>query len=194
MTTTVAIEGGPLAEPVESRWDELVGAARAGDRAALDGLLEAIERRVYTFAYRLAGDRAAAEDVAQDALLKICRRLDQYRGGNFLGWVYRIVVNQARDARRAAARWVGEPIEIAVLPGHDPARTEQLRRLEEAWRVLSQKERAALTLTDLEGLSSAEAARILGCLAVTARVRAAQARKKLRRELSRYYPELRETT
>ena len=47
-------------------------------------------------------------------------------------------------------------------------------------------------LVEIEGFTSGEAARIVGCLEVTLRVRAAQARKKVRRVLSRYYPELRE--
>ena len=58
--------------------------------------------------------------------------------------------------------------------------------------VLSEKERQALVLTEIEGFTSVEAARVLGTLAITVRVRAGQARKKLRRALSHYYPELRE--
>ena len=64
----------------------------------------------------------------------------------------------------------------------------------EAMEAHSEKERAAVVLIDIEGFTSAEAARILGCLSITARTRAAQARKKVRRALSRYYPELREAT
>jgi len=195
MTSTVAIStvaaAGERAEPLA----ELVAAARAGDRVAMETLIEAIERRVYAFAWRLVGDRAAAEDVSQEVFLKICQRLGQYRGdASFLAWVYRIVVNQARDYRRAAGPPTGEVPEIPVPPAVDVARDEQLQRLAQAMRLLSEKERAALTLLDLEGFSSPEAARILGSLAITVRARAAHARKKLRRALSHYYPELREGT
>jgi RNA polymerase sigma-70 factor, ECF subfamily len=125
--------------------------------------------------------------------LKICRRLDQYRGGaSFLGWVYRITVRQAHDWRRSAGPATLELPEVMAVSGLDAAREEQLRRVEEAMRVLSEKERQALVLTEIEGFTSVEAARILGTLAITVRVRAAQARKKLRRALSHYYPELRE--
>jgi RNA polymerase sigma-70 factor (ECF subfamily) len=86
---------------------------------------------------------------------------------------------------------VGE-VEPPPASGYDPVRREQARRLSEAMGVLTEKERQALVLIDLEGFSSREAAQVLGCLAITARTRAAQARKKLRRELARYYPELKE--
>jgi len=192
MTSTVAIEG-LVAGETDAPLEVLVAAAQAGDRAALETLLEAIERRVFGFAYRLTGNRAAAEDVAQEVFLKICRRLNQYRGGSsFLGWVYRITVRQAHDWRRSAGPATEELPEVMAGTGLDAARGEQLRRVEEAMRVLSEKERQALVLTEIEGFTSVEAARVLGTLAITVRVRAAQARKKLRRALSHYYPELRE--
>jgi len=193
MTTTLAwmaqAAAGEAAEPLAG----LVAAASAGDRAALETLVETMERRVYTLAFRLVGDRAGAEDVAQEALWKVCQRLSQFRqSGNFWGWVYRIVLNQAHDHHRAGAREKVEIPEVTAPETYNPAREEQLRRAMAAMKVLSQKERAALVLIDLDGYSSREAARMMGCLDITARARAAQARKKVRRELSRYYPELRE--
>jgi RNA polymerase sigma-70 factor (ECF subfamily) len=191
MTTTLAIEA-PVGDSGEGHLAGLIAAAREGDRAALEALLESIERRVYGFAYRLTGNRAVAEDVAQEVFLKICRRLHQYRGGSFLGWTYRIVVRQVQDWRRAAGPVTEElPDALASRPA-DAEREEQLRRLEAAMQVLTEKERQALVLTEIEGFTSVEAARVLGCLAITVRVRTATARKKLRRALSRYYPELRE--
>lgn len=192
MTSTVAIEGRVGGE-TDAPLERLVAAARAGDRDAMEALLETIERRVFGFAYRLTGNRAAAEDVAQEVFLKICRRLDQYRGeASFLGWVYRITVRQAHDWRRSAGPATVELPAVMAGPGLDAAREEQLRRVEEAMGVLSEKERQALVLTEIEGFTSVEAARVLGTLAITVRVRAGQARKKLRRALSHYYPELRE--
>ncbi len=192
MTSTVAIEGGVAGE-TDAPLEGLIAAARAGDRDAMEALLEAIERRVFGFAYRLTGNRAAAEDVSQEVFLKICRPLDQYRGGSsFLAWVYRITVRQAHDWRRSAGPATAELPEGLAGPVLDAAREEQLRRVEEAMRLLSEKERQALVLTEIEGFTSVETARVLGSLAITVRVRAAQARKKLRRALSQYYPELRE--
>ena len=185
------------ADEAQGRLAALVSAAQSGDRAAVEALLEAIERRVYTLAYRLVGDPTSAEDVSQEALLKICRRLNQYRGGkNFWGWVYRIVINQTHDHRRATDRKPIETLRLEMPAPNDfhPAREEQLRRIMEALSVLTEKERTALVLTEVEGFSSVEAARVLGCFPITVRTRAAQARKKVRRVLSRFYPELREAT
>ena len=167
----------------------LVAMAQAGDRAALESLLMTVERPVYGFVYRLLGNAAAAEDVTQETLLKVCQNLHRYRErGQFQAWVYRIAANQAHDARRRGRTW--EEVEDTAVAGPDPERVEQLRHVMTALRVLSEKERAALVLIEIEGYDSREAGRILGCLAITARTRAAHARKKIRRELSRYYPEL----
>jgi RNA polymerase sigma-70 factor, ECF subfamily len=62
--------------------------------------------------------------------------------------------------------------------------------VQEALATLTQKEREAVVLLDMEGYTSAEAASMLGTFAVTVRTRAAHGRKKLRAWLSRYYPEL----
>jgi len=194
MTSVVAVEAAQVAvgDAEAEQLAGLVAGARTGDRAALERLLETIERRVYVLAYRLVGDPVAAEDVSQEVFLKICRRLDQYRGGSFLGWVYRMVVNQAHDYRRTAGPRTEEIGDDVATAGYDADREEQLQRVGAAMQTITEKERTALVLTEIEGFSSAEAARIAGCLRVTLRVRAAQARRKIRRALSRYYPELRE--
>lgn len=179
--------------------DLWITAARSGDRRALEALMGAIEQRVFTLAWRLTGDPALAEDVTQDSLFKICRKLSGYTpGGNWWGWVYRIVLNQVRDAQRRLGRRKTAEVDLETSPDpapvarQDPARDEKLRRVAEAMSVLTKKERSALVLMDLEGFTSREAAKILGCLASTARSRAAHARKRVRQELRRYYPELNE--
>jgi RNA polymerase sigma-70 factor (ECF subfamily) len=171
--------------------DALIAAAQSGDRAALEQLLITIERPVYRFCYRILGDAAAAEDAAQETLLRVSRAIGGYaERGQFLAWVCRIAVNQAHTHRRRMPQH--EEITAEPAGSDDFDRSEQFRRVMEAMRVLTEKEREALVLMDVEGYSSREAAKILGCLSITARTRAAHARKKVRRELARYYPELRE--
>ena len=168
---------------------DLVAAARSGDRAALESLLLSVERPVYGFVYRLLGNAAAAEDITQETLLKVCQNIRRYRErGHFRAWVFRIAANLARDAFRRGRVW--DEAADSAIAGHDPEQAEQMRRVMSAMRILSDKERAALVLIEIEGYDSREAGRILGCLAITARTRAAHARKKIRKELSRYYPEL----
>ena len=172
------------------RLEELIRTAVAGNRAALEDVLVAVERRVYLFAWRLIGNPTAAEDITQEVLLKLAGNLARYRPGTHLwAWIYRIVVNQTHDYRRSARI---EPEVAPVVRAYDPDRQEQLQRVEEALAILTSKEREAIILLDVEGYSSREAAELLGTLAITVRTRAAHARMKLRRHLSRYYPELEE--
>jgi RNA polymerase sigma-70 factor, ECF subfamily len=185
MTATASVTDFIEAQPQSG----LLAAARAGDRTALGSLLMTVERPVYRFVYRLLGNAAAAEDVTQETLLKVCQNLNRYsERGQFQAWVYRIAANQARDARRRGRTW-NELADTAFVEP-DPERDEQLRLIMTSLRVLNDKERDALVLIDIEGYDSREAGRILGCLSITARTRATQARKKMRLELSRYYPEL----
>jgi RNA polymerase sigma-70 factor (ECF subfamily) len=121
--------------------DDLLARARDGSRSALGEVLSIIERRVYTLAFRLACDPVAAEDLAQEALLKVCRHIGRYRiGSNFWGWVYRIVVNQARDIHRARKPTVPEIEEPAVPPNQDPVRSDQLRHVMLAMRSLTHRD------------------------------------------------------
>jgi RNA polymerase sigma-70 factor, ECF subfamily len=174
----------------DDRLESLIRAAVSGDRMSLEGVLIAVERRVYLFAWRLIGDSAAAEDISQEVLLKLANNLARYQPGtNLWGWIYRIVVNQVHDYRRSVKAMPEVP---PPLPVGDPDRQEQLARVDAALAILTPKEREAVILLDVEGYSSREAASIAGTLAITMRTRATHARKKLRRYLSAYYPELRE--
>lgn len=193
MTAALSIPLDSLPGPATGEIERVMVTAQKGDRTALEALLQSIETRVYSFAWRLVGDPCAAEDVTQETLLKICRNLRKYHPGtNLWAWIHRIAVNQAHDYRRAQR----ETGENAPEPTHsfDPARDEKWRHVREALRFLTDKEREALVLIDIEGYTSGEASAILGCLAITVRTRATQARKKVRRYLVRYYPEIRETS
>lgn len=193
MTTALSIPLDYVADPAVSDLEKLLAAARQGDRTALEDFLQRIETRVYSFAWRLVGDPSSAEDVTQETLLKICRSLARYSlGTNLWAWIHRITVNQAHDYRRARPKTE----DAGPEPSHsyDPAHDEKWRRVQEALQCLTEKERDALVLTEIEGYTSGEASDILGCLAITVRTRAAHARKKVRRYLTRYYPEIGEMT
>jgi RNA polymerase sigma-70 factor (ECF subfamily) len=198
MTSTLIMGASDAIRTSQDPLEPWLVSARAGDREALEFFLEAIDQRVFILAWRLLGDPVMAEDASQEALWKICRNLERYQvGTNLWGWIYRIVLNQVHDLRRSRmARRESAPEAAAGVPSrttYDPERSEQLRRVVDAMAALTNRERDALVLIDIEGFSSGEAAKILGCLAITARTRAAQARRKVRRELSRFYPELKET-
>src|SRR5438270_13024973 len=75
---------------------ELLARCKRGDRLAFEELVRASHRRVYSLAYRLVGDRADAEDVAQDAYLRMVRGLPGFREEAAVDtWLYRIVTRCA---------------------------------------------------------------------------------------------------
>ncbi len=145
--------------------------------------------RVLSVLYRIVGNYADAQELAQDVFLKAYQRRGQLRdAGHITGWLLRIASNAAIDFQRAHAHeranqvWdeeldLGPP---SPSPEQQYVRAENERRLHEGLRLLSPKERAAIVLRDLEGVSGPEVARLLGCSEVTVRTHIASARVKLR--------------
>jgi len=124
--------------------------------------------------------------------LKLYRNLNKVEAASLSSWLYRVTVNACHDKRR---RYRPEaPVEFAEqLPSDaaDPQETmtqaERRRILELSLRVLPEKERAALVLRDLEGLSTEEVAHILGSSEVTVRSQISKARVKVRDFVERYF-------
>jgi RNA polymerase sigma-70 factor (ECF subfamily) len=151
------------------------------------------EKLVLITALRLLGSMADAQDVSQDVFLKLYRNLGKIDGaGSFSGWLYRVTVNACRDVQRR--KRPEAPVEFAEdLPagGADPqqaaSEAERRRVLEMSLGMLSQKERAALVLRDLEGLSTEAVARALGSSEATVRSQICKARVKVRGFVERYF-------
>ncbi len=170
-----------------------VSAAKAGDLAAFEALMRRHERLVLSTALRVAGNMADAQDVSQEVFLRLYRNLDKLESSeNLAGWLYRVTVNACHDLRRKHP--ANDPMEYAAnVPssGADPqqATAEQERRrvLEMSLRVLSEKERSALVLRDLRGLSTEEVARILGSSEATVRSQISKARVKVKDFVERYF-------
>ena len=164
----------------------LVERAREGDGRAFDRLMVETQERVLGLAWRLLGSREDARDAAQEVYLRVFRHLNRFRvEHDFHGWLYRITVNVCRDAARRRRR---APVASGTNPdpGQPAAAEEALlgaerwHRLLEALASLPAKERAALVLRDLEGLTSEQVARALGSRPATVRGQIASARLKIR--------------
>src|SRR6266516_831153 len=85
---------------------ELLARCKRGDRLAFEELVRATHRRVYSLAYRLVGDRFEAEDVAQDAYLRMFRGLARFlEEAAFETWMHRIVTNCAMTHLRKRGRF-----------------------------------------------------------------------------------------
>jgi len=167
-------------------------AARAGDLAAFDCLMRQYERLVLVTALRLTGSLPDAQDISQDVFLKLYRNLPKLDPACLSSWLYRVTVNACHDRRRR--RRPEDPVDFAEqLPAAaaDPQQTlaaaERRRVLALSLRMLPEKERAALVLRDLEGLSTQETAHILGCTEATVRSQVSKARVKVKDFVERYF-------
>lgn len=173
-------------EPETAAW---VRRARAGDGDAFTLLVVRHERMVLRTALRLLGRLDLAQDAAQETFLRFHRYLHRVDETRELGpWLYRLVVHACHDStRRSRAVRLVSLAEIDDLEGtgcadvEGPAeRAQQLRLVRAALATLPEKERAAIVLRDLEGLTSVEVARVLGSSEGTVRSQVASARLKIK--------------
>jgi len=165
------------------------------DRVSLDSLpnteqelVAANLRRVFALIYRIVGNPADAQDLTQETFLKALSRREQLRDSlKAAQWLGRIAVNTAIDFVRQRKRMGLCELEDAPEPRHleHPERlalrSEQEAYLADGLRLLTERERAALMLRDVEGLPAAEVARHIGCSTATVRSHIANARTKLRK-------------
>ena len=165
----------------------LVAAIRRGDPGSREALYHRYKRRVFALAVRIVG-AGDAEEVSQEAFIRIYRGLPKFRGDSALGtWIYRLSVNAALSHRSrrgpvlsmGASEPDGPPASEAVEAA--PTGDAVLRaRLERALWRLPVGYRTVIVLHDVEGLEHEEVASILGCHVGTSKSQLHKARGKLR--------------
>jgi RNA polymerase sigma-70 factor, ECF subfamily len=143
---------------------DLMSAVQRGDRAAFAVIVTRHHGRLYGLAWRVLNDAAAAEDVVQDAMLKLWTGADKFDSnrGALAAWLKRMVVNQCLDRRRAL-RPV-EDIETATGISDDaplPDTALDRRHMAQALAQMPPRQRAALALFYIEGYSMMEIADLL---------------------------------
>lgn len=163
--------------------EALIKRAQNGDVRAFEELLGACYGTLYKFAYKWCGNREDAEDVTQQACLKLARSIGQFRfDAAFTSWLYRLVINCAKDWSRSQQRHVREDFDEATVPATDGDAAEN-RVL--AWQVLVKLDsfpdgiKETILLVHAEGLTHGEAANILGVKESTISWRLHEARKTL---------------
>lgn len=148
--------------------DALMLRTAAGDAMAFEGLAARHMRRAVALAQRLTGNASDADEIAQDAFLRVWRNAGRWEPGRarFATWLYRIVVNLAIDRKR---RLAFEPLDDAAeVPDGAPDAVERIAErqtaglLERALLRLPERQRAAVVLFHQEGLSMRQAAEVLG--------------------------------
>ena len=172
----------------------LVSEARGGSQAAFEQIVRRYQRPVISLIARMTGDRALAEDLAQETFVKAFRHLDAFDPARRLSsWLFRIAHNTTIDALR---RLKPEPVDLDAFPEGDvrgdpaappvPDGVEQAAlgaALKQALRALRPGYRAAIALRYDQDLPFDEIGRILGVPEVTARTYVHRARKALARSL-----------
>lgn len=163
---------------------ELAAASRDGEREAFAVLVGRHQHAVYNLAYRMTGNAAEADDVAQEAFIRAYRKLVQFRpDGSFRNWVLGIGANLARNRfRQRTRREAAEQghVEIAELEsgagGVDSDRREALDR---ALMALPETTRVPVVLKYMEGLSIEDIARTLRIGLSAAKMRLVRGREEL---------------
>jgi RNA polymerase sigma-70 factor (ECF subfamily) len=159
--------------------DELARRAAAGDRAALESLLERHVDRIHALCRRVLGNDEDALDATQEALIAVVRGIARFDGrSRFTTWLYRVATNAALDeARRRNRRPRPSEIDDDVLPVRDPASAIAARLdVDAALATLPEPVRAAVVLRDLAGLEYAEIAEVLDVPIGTVRSRISRGR------------------
>jgi RNA polymerase sigma-70 factor (ECF subfamily) len=164
---------------------ELMARAAKGDERAFRTLAERHAGAALRLARRILGNEAMAEDVVQDALLRVWTNAPRWRPeAAFRTWLYRIVVNLCLNARRRAPDL---PLDAAAqVADAGPTADEQLalderdKQLAAAIDALPQRQRAAVVLTYQEGLGNADVAEVLDTSISSVEALLVRARRTLR--------------
>lgn len=184
----------------------LLQALQAGDSSAFSTLFETYADRLYRLAMGLVQQPEEAEDVVQETFIKAITHLDQFEGRSNLGtWLYRVAYNASLDRLRQR--------EVSPLPDDGPYEEDETQLpmpellvewhtpedlvineqdrlfLDQSIRQLPQALRTVFVLRDIDELSTAETAEILGLSISAVKVRLHRARLELRETLAAYFTE-----
>src|SRR5438105_9768373 len=175
----------------------LVDRLRRGDPRAFEDLVIAYQHRVFGVALRMLGNRAEAEELAQEVFLRVHRAIGEFRGEAKLStWLYaiasRLCLNRLASSDRRVTREGDET--LTRLASGDATPVDELERseleatLHRAIAELPEERRIVVVLRDLEGLSYEEIAGALALPLNTVRSRLHRARMDLKEKLERVLP------
>ncbi len=188
---------------------ELLEGLRAGDPTAFRQLVELNSANVYNVALRILGDEQEAEDVLQETFMSAFRAVDAFEGRSKLStWLYRIAHNASlmrlRKRKQMTTFSLDRPqveddesnlpashhlVDWSTLPDDQLLSAEARQEMDRAIAELPETLRSAFVLRDIQGLSGAETAEVLGVSVQAVKTRLHRARLRLRDRLSDYFSE-----
>lgn len=167
--------------PIEH--NRLINAAQRGDAAAFEQLLTGYYDQIFRFAFRWCGNRADAEDITQLACIKLAQSLGQFRFESaFSSWLYRLVINCAKDWHRSQQRHQHDDLERLENETRHDQRAETgiyLQQILQWLDSLAEGFKETALLVHAEGLTHAEAATVLNIKESTVSWRLHEIRKQL---------------
>ena len=173
----------------------LMGRVAAGDPAAARAVVDRHLPGLVAFAWRMVGDGSAAEDVAQDAMLKLWRQAPRWKPKAQIGtWLRRVAYNRCIDLHRRARP--GDDIAALALedPAPGPARNllaaEVSAIVRSAMADLPERQRAAIAMVHFDGMNNGETAAALEVSVEAVESLLARGRRGLRQRLSDLKPDL----
>ena len=190
----------PPDQPLGVEDAQLVARSLKQDHEAFGQLIDRHAGKIVNLAYRMVGNRAEAEDLAQEAFLAAFKALSTFRADSkFSTWLYRIATNKCKDWLRVKRPGMGqqdvdidETLDIHIAEEQTPERLlsqqQVAQALEHAVQRLPPLYREAFVLKHIEGLSYEEMEAILGVNSDTLKMRVYKGRLQLSRDLAALNP------
>jgi len=182
----------PVDDSIQRRDLILLERAQGGDLDAFNDLVTCYQDRLFALVVRMVPDRDQAADAVQEAFLHAFRHLESFRGGLVRSWLNRIAINAAMDTQRFRRRRPAEPYpeleddtwQPPAAPSADPVTaslaSERHRALQAALAGITDDQRAAIVLYDVEGYDYGEIATLTGVSLGTVKSRIHRGRLALR--------------
>ncbi len=192
--TAVQLLMSDAPERMENReWVFILERAASGDVSAFEQVMLKTERSVMITARRMLGNVQDAEEASQEVFLRVYKYLHRFdRAKAFEPWLYRLTVNVCNDiaSRRPKAGEVishegQEPVALSEDPHESFNAGEQRRLIQTALSDLPEKQRAAVVLRDLQGMSTSDVADTLKVTEATVRSHLSAARLRMKRFLEK---------
>ena len=183
--------------------DKTIRAVRSGEVDRFAELVDRYQGQAIRLAFSLLGNYEDARDASQEAFISAYRSLGRFRGGaKFSTWLYRIVVNECKDAYKRRARQPAGVLRVGTAdddadgslfidvddPGGSPsdhlANQDLSRRLTAGIRELPMTQRTAFLLHHVNGLPLHDTAEVMGCRVGTVKAHIFRATESLRKQLT----------
>ena len=183
-------------DPVQRRDLILIQRAREGELDAFNDLVVCYQDMLFALVVRMVPDRDQASDAVQEAFFSAYRNMAGFRGGSVKSWLSRIAINAAMDAQRLKKRRPADPYpeleddnwqppaDASADPVTSSLKAERHRALNQALGQITNDQRTAIVLYDVEGYDYAEIAEMTGVSLGTVKSRIHRGRLSLRDILS----------